>query len=205
LPWRSQTEQQVAVDTVPTGGFPRQHQQGCEGEENRVDADGTGEHVARVHRRAEEGRDPGEDPEDQSESDEDLAERNQVAEERGVREDDVREKRSVPALNVGVRTLRLGQCTGKPGGEERTGVGSGPTGGLCFFDPFGEPLPADIDTNDEPDPGVARFGKEGAGQRRIGDCDVLVIHGGSSNLSVRRSAVAGLAVACPSKRDGVKA
>jgi hypothetical protein len=87
--------QQPAIDTVVPGGLPCEHEQCGDPEEDRVSAPGAGEQVIEVHDAAEEGGDPGEHPDDQAEADADLACDDEVAEERGMRDDGVLEEPGV--------------------------------------------------------------------------------------------------------------
>ena len=110
-----------------------------------------------VHGRAEERRDSGEESEDETEADEQLAVRDGIAPEGRMRQHGVAEEKPVPALDVRVCALRLLERSVDPDREKCAGFRAGPRLSLDFIETFAEPLPAHVDAEDQPDPGESAY------------------------------------------------
>src|SRR5690349_18361240 len=80
LPRSAQGRQQVAVQADPTSNLPTEDQEDSETEQYRVGARGACQLEVEVHQRPEEGRDADECPDDQSDSDKELTNRNDFGE-----------------------------------------------------------------------------------------------------------------------------
>ena len=131
----------------------------------------------------EEGGDAGQDPEDQAKADQNLTKGDDIRESGGDGQRDVLHEPAIPALHRRVRPGRLGERaleeTGERGSRmvrENPGIArmlskradingiAGQLFGACY-----QPLPANIQTNDQPEPGHTGVGEQEPRDGRFGN------------------------------------
>src|SRR5215218_250888 len=167
--WDADSRQNPPIEAPVARHPPGHHEQDRKDEHQRVRSRRPREDEARVHERAEEGRDAGEEAHYKAQAHQDLTERHQIREQRGVRDDHVLQETRVPSRNL--REL--------PAGLLQRALSEALDGSACpfaypaaFHDlsyAFRQPQGAQVHPDHQPHRGHPGVGEQKAGYVRFGD------------------------------------
>src|SRR5690606_31019625 len=169
VPRRAEQRQRPAVKAPPARHLPGQHEPGGQDEQKRIGRKGAGKQEADVHEAAEERRDAGQKAENEAEPDGHFAEGDQVGKHFRVRQRDVFQKRGVPAIHLAF--LRLRQRALDEAGNRGAGVFAAPFFVGQLAPARFQPRPAQIQPDQEPQPGRTGAGEQEMGNRVFGNDD----------------------------------
>ncbi|KKU50042.1 MAG: hypothetical protein UX71_C0002G0013 [Parcubacteria group bacterium GW2011_GWA1_47_10] len=153
---------------MPAGNSPSHDEEELEEEQNRIDAYRTGEEEIEIEEGAEERRDARKESEYESDAHGGFSISDEIRKCFCIRQGEVLDERRVPAGYIRVEAASLGESAFEESCYRSARVISRP-GRVAELTPAGqEPLVADVDAHDEPEPRHLRIGEEESSEGWLG-------------------------------------